>query len=92
MKAIILLQSIIILLGAYYIYTLSQAKAPADVTPMIHLEQATTTEHPGYVPPTGPPPTDESLDVPSDATTSTPTGPSDAGMEYPVPDPGIQVQ
>jgi hypothetical protein len=84
MRAIILLQSIIIILGAYYIYTMTHAvkveESPVPVVDMVPTTEPTDT-HPGYVPPKANPPSDEP--VSSTTLKSTVTGPNDAGMEYP---------
>lgn len=84
MKAIILLQSIIIVLGAYYIYTMSHAvsvePSPVPVVDMVPTTSPTDV-HEGYVAPTKQPPTD----VAATATVKTTvTGGNDAGMEYPI--------
>jgi hypothetical protein len=82
MRAIILIQSIIIVVGAYYIYTMSHAVTAQPVAPVIDMVPKTTpTEiHEGYVAPTTQPP----KDIPVSTTTkSKVTGPNDAGMEYP---------
>ena len=81
MKVIILIQSIIILLGAYYIYTLSKAEVVIETTP---VEQIVVPKpiRAGYVEPTEQPPRDVSeLDA-----SSTIKGPNDSGMEYPIMD------
>lgn len=82
MRVIILIQSIIIVLGAYYIYTLSHATSVVQTpTPRVEMMPATTTSdvHPGYTPPTTQPP----KDTPEGTTTKAIKGANDAGMEYP---------
>ena len=85
MRTIILVQSIIIVLGAYYIYTLSAA-APVVQTPVPAVEivpVSTTTEvRTGYSGPTTQPPEPTALPD-TFISTSSVTGPNDAGMEYP---------
>jgi hypothetical protein len=83
MRAIILIQAIIIVLGAYYIYTMSHAvKVEQSPVPVVQMIPATTTNevHPGYVPPTTQPPSDV---PPATTSKSVIKGPNDAGMEYP---------
>ncbi len=82
MKAIILLQSIIIVVGAYYIYTLSHAVTAQPVAPVIDMVPTTTPGviHEGYVAPTSQPPKDTAATT---AKKIAPTGPNDSGMEYP---------
>jgi len=86
MRTIILIQAIIIVLGAYYLYTLTHVtKVEQSPAPVVEMVPASTTStiHPGYVPPTTQPPKD---DVSSSAT-STVKGATDVGgMEYPNPD------
>ena len=83
MRAILLIQSIIILLGAYYIYTLSHVtKVELSPVPVVQMVPTSTPNklREGYTPPTTQPPKDTPV---IQATTSSITGPSDAGMEYP---------
>ena len=88
MRIIIIVQSLIILVGAYYIYTLSQA-VPVETTPLpIRVESSPINEREGYVPPTENPP---GVDTAMTATSSV-SGPNDAGMEYPILDTEIHVQ
>ncbi len=89
MKVIILIQSIIILLGAYYMYTMSQrveVVAEPPIVEMTPMKVPDTLE--GYTPPTSNPPADETT-VESGTTIK---GPNDAGMEYPVMDGTAEVQ
>ena len=90
MKIIILIQSIIILVGAYYIYTLPQAKTVVESAPTVQIVPVDTVRE-GYVPPTTQPPRDESVTTETSASSNI-SGPSDVGMEYPIMDEGIQVQ
>lgn len=84
MRIIIIVQSIIILLGGYYLYTQSQLKTVEPVTVPTLVPAAPADEHPGYEPPTENPP---GYEAEVSATTTSPvTGPSDAGMEYPTMD------
>jgi hypothetical protein len=88
MRTIIIIQTIIILAGAYYVYQLSQPKEmPASPT----LEATTTPAFlEGYTPPTENPPPFENV-----ATTtqeSDITGHSDVGMEYPIMDGELEVR
>ena len=82
MRAIILIQSIIIVLGAYYIYSISPATAvQPSLVPIVQIVPvAPTTTHAGYVAPKTQPPKDDTI---IHASSSGITGPSDAGMEYP---------
>ena len=88
MKLIIIIQTLIIIAGGYYVYLLSHPKetvvAPAPATTMPVVEPGTPRE--GYVPPTANPPADPTtLD-------SEVTGHSDVGMEFPTPDEDMQAQ
>lgn len=88
MRTIIIIQTLIILAGAYYFYLQSQA-TPVPVEPTL---EATTTPAflEGYTAPTENPPAFENV-----ATTSAEsdiTGHSDVGMEYPIMDEGIEVR
>jgi len=89
MRTIIIIQAIIIVLGAYYLFMQSQKNAavPDVVTP---AEVVVPTVREGYTPPTENPPTTSTID----ATTSQSgiTGHSDVGMEYPIMDEGIELQ
>lgn len=89
MKAIILIQSIIILLGAYYVYTMNHRVSVVTEPPIVEIapmKVPDTLEE--YTPPTGNPPADETS-VESSATIK---GPNDAGMEYPIMDSTVEVQ
>jgi hypothetical protein len=91
MKIIILIQSLVILAAAAYIYWLSQ-------NPVIIMEErapmlAPTTTPPfleGYTPPTENPPGYTESATSSDS--SDITGHSDVGMEYPIPDAELEVR
>ena len=85
MRTIIIIQTLIIIAGGFYIYTLSKepkaevkTEAPAIVTPPENIKNL----HPGYVPPTENPPAVEATASGSKAF----PGNSDAGMEYPIMD------
>lgn len=83
MRTIIILQAIIILLGAYYLFTQSQEKVA--VTPdEVPSAVVVPTVREGYTPPTENPPRTETTDASS--STSGIVGHSDVGMEYPVMD------
>jgi hypothetical protein len=86
MKIIIIIQSLIILAGAYYIYTLSAPividEPSPTITPALIIRE-------GYTPPTANPP------AVTESTTTIETGvsgPSDAGMEYPILDSEVEVR
>jgi hypothetical protein len=87
MKLIIIIQSLIIIAGAYYVYSLGQpveevvVPAPVDV-PVV--DPGVPRE--GYAPPTENPPADPAT------LNSEVTGHSDVGMEFPIPDEEIQVR
>lgn len=88
MKLIIIIQTLIIIAGGYYVYLLSHPKkviedsAPTIVAPTV--KPGTPRE--GYTPPTANPPIDPST---SDSAV---TGHSDVGMEFPTPDDAPQVR
>ncbi len=85
MRIIIIIQTIIILAGAYYFYTQSQVPAVAPETIVPTLQPATSTSnYPGYEPPTGNPPGFE-----AEATSSVDVSASDVGMEYPTMDEDV---
>lgn len=86
MRTIIIIQSLIILLGAYYVYTLraSTLVTPEpELVPVAEMKVAPAVIE-GYIPPTENPPRDETE---TDATTV--TGSSDVGMEFPIMDEGV---
>ena len=88
MKLIIIIQSLIIVAGAYYVYTLSHSQdviaepMPTDAAPLVMPGMPRE----GYTPPTENPPAD-----PNELNSEV-TGHSDVGMEFPVPDEEIQVR
>lgn len=88
MKLIIIIQTLIIIAGGYYVYLLSNATEvivePAPETSMPVIESGSARD--GYTPPTENPPADPAT------LNSEVTGHSDVGMEYPVPDEVIQVR
>lgn len=88
MKLIIIIQTLIIIAGGYYVYLLNNPKEIISETPAPVLTIPTDTPkiREGYTPPTSNPPID-----PADSS-STVTGHSDVGMEFPTPDEGLQVQ
>lgn len=93
MRKIIILQSLLILAGAYYIYTLQQSAVPEET-----IETEVTEEMSDQ----GNEVAEEALDTESDSSdTATTTeissdssisGPSDVGMEFPIPDDEAELQ
>jgi hypothetical protein len=90
MRTILLIQTLIIVAGGYYIYRISHEATPAEVVPVV----ATTTVSVSKVTPP------KAADIVASSTTevgtsstvqTNPTGPHDAGMEWPTLD-GPQVQ
>lgn len=88
MRIIIIIQTLIILAGAYYLYQQSQ---PAEMPTTPTLEATTTPALlEGYTPPTeNPPPFDN---VATTTVESDITGHSDVGMEYPIMDGELEVR
>jgi hypothetical protein len=88
MKLIIIIQTLIIIAGAYYLYVLNNDTEvivePVAETSMPVVEPGTARQ--GYTPPTENPPAD-----PNELNSEV-TGHSDVGMEFPIPDEEIQVQ
>lgn len=88
MKLIIIIQTLIIIAGAYYLYLLNNEKEvivePVTETSMPVVEPGTVRE--GYTPPTENPPADPAT------LNSGVTGNSDVGMEFPIPDEELQSQ
>ncbi len=89
MRIIIIIQTLIILAGAYYLY--QQSKQTVE-TPMRPTLEATSTPVllDGYLPPTENPPPLDSVATTSKA--SDITGHSDVGMEYPIIDEALEVR
>jgi hypothetical protein len=88
MRIIIIIQTLIILAGAYYLYSQSQ-QPEVEVSPV--LTATTTTPFlEGYTPPTENPPSFEDVATTSDM--SDITGHNDVGMEYPIPDNELEVR
>lgn len=89
MRKIIIVQAIIILVGAFYIYTLHTSDGVEDTTTVrvVPAAEQSTSPVPAPVAPT----TNESdaLESTSEATI---TGPSDVGMEFPIPDDESMLQ
>jgi hypothetical protein len=89
MKFILILQSAIIFLGAaYWFLFLRTASVPPTVPDVIVTPIATTTN--STIPPISPEPAEEFYQ----GTTSIrydDTGPTDAGMEFPIPDAELQL-
>ena len=89
MKIIIIVQTLIIVAGGYYVYLLNNPKTEVVIeAPVITMPTppATGTDRAGYTSPTSNPPVN-----PITASSSV-TGHSDVGMEYPTPDNEIQSQ
>jgi hypothetical protein len=86
MRIIIIIQTVIILLGAYYFYMQSPVQTVLTAPVVPTLQPATSTgKYPGYEPPTGNPPGYEAEVI---ASSSVNVSASDAGMEYPTMDEG----
>jgi hypothetical protein len=90
MKFIIIIQSLIIIAGAYYVYLLSNNSVEETTIETIPQELMPVgvpgEPREGYTPPTGNPPADPAL------LDSEVTGHSDVGMEFPIPDEDVQVR
>ncbi len=88
MKLIILIQTLIIIVGAYYVYLLSHSTEVIvePVPPVSAPIVSPGTVREGYTPPTANPPAD-----PNELNSEV-TGHSDVGMEFPTPDAELQVQ
>jgi hypothetical protein len=87
MKLIIIIQSLIIIAGAYYVYTLSHTtEVIVESAPTIKMNIEPGMVREGYTPPTENPPVDP---VKADSEV---TGHSDVGMEFPIPDENIEVR
>lgn len=89
MKIIIIIQTLIIIAGGYYVYLLNNPKTEVVVEPPkinMPTPPAIGAAREGYTPPTSNPPVD-----PVTASSSV-SGHSDVGMEYPTPDNEIQSQ
>lgn len=84
MRKIIVLQSLLILAGAYYIYTLQQSAAsPATEIEVIEVSNQSNETAPAAAT------TDDTVEATTTTevqSTSDITGPSDVGMEFPIPD------
>ena len=83
MKIIIIIQTLIIIAGGYYVYLLNNPKTEVVVelpVKTIPPAPAPGAIREGYTPPTSNPPID-----PTKASSSV-TGHSDVGMEFPTPD------
>ena len=89
MRIIIIIQSLVTLLGAYYIYTLSYTVTVSETPPVMQVERRVPTTAAEYVPPATNPPA-ESADTASSSAGA--SGPNDTGMEYPIMDDSIQAQ
>ncbi len=83
MKVILVIQSIIILAGAIYIFTLQQQESVDDVV--------VPAELPPPPPPAPAPSADEAM-APENIPTTDIAGPNDAGMEWPVIEADLEVR
>jgi len=87
MKLIIIIQTLIIIAGGYYIYLLTNAKEViVEPTPTVKMNINPGEPREGYTPPTENPPAE------SPVTESEVTGHSDVGMELPIPDDEAQLR
>ena len=89
MKIIIIIQTLIIIAGGYYVYLLNNPKTEVVVEPPLKTmppEPAPGKARQGYTPPTSNPPVDPV------AASSSVTGHSDVGMEFPTPDTEVHSQ
>ncbi len=89
MKIIIIIQTLIIIAGGYYVYLINNPKTEVVVEPQVNTmppAPAPGAVRENYTPPTSNPPVD-----PVEASSSV-TGHSDVGMEFPTPDNEIQSQ
>ncbi|MFM2340204.1 MAG: hypothetical protein RLZZ360_840 [Candidatus Parcubacteria bacterium] len=86
MKIILVIQSLIILACAYYIYSLSrETDIPAAVVTEVIPAPTSTTALVDKVEASSTPKTNTDTSTPS-------AGPNDAGMEWPVFDEGVEAQ
>lgn len=89
MRIIIIIQALVILIGAYYIFAQSQENV--DSPEMLTVPaMVVPTDRAGYTPPTEDPPVDETKS--ENNATSGITGHSDVGMEYPIMDETLEVR
>ncbi len=87
MKLIIIIQTLIIIAGGYYVYLLTHStEVIVEPVPTVKINIEPGTVREGYTPPTENPPADEAVQ------SSEVTGHSDVGMEFPVPDNDAQVR
>ncbi len=84
MKVILVIQSIIILAGAIYIFTLQQQESADD--------EVVPAELPPLPPPPVPAPSADEAVVPEIPPATDIAGPNDAGMEWPVIESDLEVQ
>ncbi len=82
MKIILVIQSLIIIAGAIYIFTLNSNEPATD-----------TSEVTEMLPPPPPPPPEVPIETENEVTVPPPTmPPSDAQMEWPIPDENLEVR
>lgn len=82
MKIILVIQSLIIIAGAIYIFTLNSNESAMDTSEVTEL-----------LPPPPPPPPAAPVDAAIEATTQPTTmPPNDAQMEWPIPDGELEVR
>ncbi len=83
MKIIIIIQTLIIIAGGYYVYLLTNEKSEVIVeTPVENKEVETAAKREGYEPPTENPPSN----IAEEVVETEITGHNDVGMEYPIMD------
>jgi hypothetical protein len=93
MKVILLLQSLIIIVGAVYWYV--EIRPATNVPPNVHKETVGDIQIPASTTPITPVVSTDEPEELYNGTSSVqydPAGPNDAGMEYPTFDPEIQPQ
>lgn len=86
MRTIIIIQTLIIIAGGFYIYNLNKmpkTEVKTDSPSIVIPADKTKNIHSGYTPPTGNPPSQ----TPATTTKGAPSH-SDAGMEFPSLDEG----
>jgi hypothetical protein len=83
MKIILVIQSLIIIVGAIYIFTLNSNESAMDTSEVTEM----------LPPPPPPPPPADLVDAAIEATAQPTTmPPNDAQMEWPIPDENLEVR